>query len=97
MRAELRARGPLRVRHLLRAARGGLRLRRDRARQRQAAHPGGTAEPLALPRLPALREGTARRAARGVPTPPAGPPPRGGSPPARGLGGEADRQTDPPP
>ena len=55
------ARGPLRVRALLRPARGSLHgaaLRRGRA---QAPHPGGPADPLALRGLPAA--GRARRRA----------------------------------
>ena len=52
VRRGLRPRGPLRLRPLLRAARGRLRARRPGRRARAPAHPGRSAEHLALPRLP---------------------------------------------
>src|SRR3954469_2272952 len=51
----VRAGGPLRLRPLLRPARGALRPRLARRGLGEAAHPGGAAEPLALLGLPAVR------------------------------------------
>ncbi len=99
------ARGAVRLREVLRAARGRLRPQPHRRRRRRAAppDPGRTAEHLALRRLPAARGrpsgtvGTARLARR-----PAGRlhaadssrPPRRAARPARGLGQERRGEPD---
>ena len=98
VRRGLCARGALRVRPLLRPARGRLRARHRRRRSRPPAHPGRPAEHLALSRLPAVggpaaahADRPARRLHAADPRRPAGRAP--GDP--RGVGQERRRQPHP--
>ncbi len=97
MRADVPPRRALRVRALLRAARGRLRLQRPRPRIGEAKDPGRLRGNLALRGLPAVRGRAARRAQRDrarADAPGARRPARGAARPRRGVDQERRREPD---
>ena len=95
VRHPVRARGELRLRPVLRAARGRLRLQRGRAGRGQAKDPGRAGGHLALRGLPALRRAPARPAPAGPDAARTRRPARRAPRPGRGLGQERRRQSRP--
>ena len=96
MRDHVSARRALRVRAVLRAARGRVRATLEQRSGRAAPpDPGRTALAVALRRLPARAGAAARHPARGLDAAAAGRPARRAPRPRRGLGQERRRQPDP--
>ena len=92
---DLPARGSLRLRSLLRPARGGLRAADVERRRAQAPHPGGAAHALALRGLPPAGGSSALGAAHRLDAAGEGRPARRAPRPRRGVGQERDGQPDP--